>query len=191
MEANDGWNIGDAVDDVHAAGLILRLLDLSSIETNKVMMMRVDGMTCVIHLWSTTALKKTTSSIRSFNHHSGHGTKPSKPPLEASHQKSRQSDLPFLALTKDSRPRFNFKAMANCRRKRFIVTESKRNRAPSGYSKSWRRYCAHLGLTHACRCEADCPGAISIYAWFINDWRKMGQGWPARPENYGWHERTL
>lgn len=51
MEANDQWNLEDTADDVYAAveslraGLILQLL--LDTGTNKVMMMRVDGMICV------------------------------------------------------------------------------------------------------------------------------------------------
>lgn len=50
--------------------------------------------------------------------------------LGASHQRPRPSGQPsaalqsFLDLTRDDESRFHFKVMANCRRRRFIITES-------------------------------------------------------------------
>lgn len=139
MEANNRWNLEDTAKDMHAAGEVFASwIDLAAStrfhqngdEENEDDQSRwYDLRDTLLEYHSSEESDEEYAELRLSFWPWYQASKTSS--LEASQQRPTSSKQPsaalqsFLALTEDAGSRFQFKAMANCRRKRLIITESK------------------------------------------------------------------
>lgn len=85
----------------------------------------------------------------------------------------------------------NFTCKTCCRKERLIVTDSNAIGLLPDIAEAGGVIALIPGLHMPVRSHADCPEVISLRlpcvdTWYYG-WRRMGQGWLARPEDCGWY----